>query len=231
MLLDGGLPQSAAKIVASLKALEFDPQQITVIGVSHAHFDHAGGVAALQRLTGARVITSRAALPVLSTGLLDEDDPQFGLSLEESAFPAIAGTVAIDDRAEIMAGDASITAVYTPGHTPGGMTWSWRTCEAKRCLDIVYADSVNSVSAPGFRFSDGTAEQVRQSAAVIAGLDCDILLAPHPSFFGMHDKLERGREAFIDDQACRQYAERMLGLLERRLAEEATTAQQPRFPR
>src|SRR5215210_4899839 len=58
ILLDGALPQSAAVIDAHIRALGFDTEKIRVIGNSHAHYDHAGGIAALQRATGAAVLAS-----------------------------------------------------------------------------------------------------------------------------------------------------------------------------
>ena len=55
-----------------------------------------------------------------------------------------------------------------------------------RCYDIVYADSLTAVSAEGYHFSEGpAANQLIESADAISRLDCDILLSPHPFFFGM----------------------------------------------
>ncbi|MBT8086918.1 MAG: MBL fold metallo-hydrolase, partial [Gammaproteobacteria bacterium] len=51
ILIDGGLPQSASLIDANIRKLGFETRDIKAILLSHAHFDHAGGVAALQRLT------------------------------------------------------------------------------------------------------------------------------------------------------------------------------------
>jgi metallo-beta-lactamase class B len=70
VLIDGGLPQSAALIDANIRELGFDPLQIRAILVSHGHFDHAGGVAALQRLTRANVFTSEKGAATLSSGRL-----------------------------------------------------------------------------------------------------------------------------------------------------------------
>ena len=44
-------------------------------------------------------------------------------------------------------------AHLTPGHTHGGTSWSWRSCEKGRCLDLVYADSQTPISAAEFSFS------------------------------------------------------------------------------
>ena len=56
ILIDGGLSQSAPIIDANIRELGFDPQSIAAILVSHTHYDHVGGVAALQRLSGAPVL-------------------------------------------------------------------------------------------------------------------------------------------------------------------------------
>jgi metallo-beta-lactamase class B len=59
ILIDGDLPQSAPHIEANIRALGFRVKDIKVIVNSHEHFDHVGGIAALQRDSGARVISMR----------------------------------------------------------------------------------------------------------------------------------------------------------------------------
>ena len=225
ILLDGALPQSAPQIAANISALEFNPRDVAAIGVSHAHFDHAGGAAALQRFTGARVLTSPAGVGPLSSGDIPADEPQFAFGKARSSFPAIENLVAVKHKEVVRIGTVELRGLHTPGHTPGGMSWTWQSCEGDRCLDIVYADSVGPVSAPGYRFAAGMDEKIRDSAAIIAGLNCDILLVTHPDLFGLWEKLEQGPAAFVDDQACKTYAAGILRRLERRLDAEA--AQQP----
>ncbi len=223
ILIDGGLPQSAAIIDANIRSAGFDPSQIKAILVSHAHFDHVGGVAALQRLTGAAVYTSVEGAKVLRSGRLESDDPQFQYGPANTSFAAIENVVAIADREVVTIDNVDVTAVYTPGHTPGGVTWSWESCALDTCYDIVYADSLTAVSAEGYRFSDGpAANQLVESAGAIAELDCDILLSPHPFFFGMQDKLEIRDEGnpFVNNVACMIYAESALDWLEQRLRSE-----------
>ena len=60
VLLDGALPQSAALIAANIEALGFELADVRLIVNSHTHFDHAGGIAALQRASGAAVAGQRA---------------------------------------------------------------------------------------------------------------------------------------------------------------------------
>lgn len=223
ILIDGGLPQSAALIDANIRSLGFDPLTIKVILVSHPHFDHAGGVAALQRLTRANVFTSGAGAPVLEGGRLAENDPQYVADSDQGSFPAVTDATVVGDGESVTVGDVSVRAVYTPGHTAGSVTWTWESCALNTCYDVVYADSMSPVSAQGFSFATtGTADQITKSAGIIGDLDCDILLSPHPFFFGMHDKLERRDEGnpFVNSFACTFYAESSLDWLEQRLRAE-----------
>ena len=223
ILIDGGLPQSAAVIDANIKSAGFDPMAISAILVSHPHYDHAGGVAALQRLTGAIVYTSVEGAKVLRSGQLQSDDPQFGYGPANTSFAAIRNVVTVADRDKVSIADVDVTAVYTPGHTPGSVSWTWESCALGTCYDVVYADSLTAVSAQGYHFSAGpAANQIIESAGAIAELNCDILLSPHPFFFGMQDKLEKRDEGnpFVNNVACMMYAESALDWLQQRLDSE-----------
>jgi metallo-beta-lactamase class B len=223
ILIDGALPQSAALIDANIRKLGFDPLNISAILLSHAHFDHAGGIAALQRLSGAAVYSSEAGRAVLISGEVQPDDPQYLQYIDDSGIPAVSNVVAIGDREMVTSGGVDVMAVYTPGHTPGGTSWTWESCALDTCYDLVYADSLTAVSAEGYRFSDGpAANQLIESAGVLSELDCDILLSPHPFFFGMQDKLEKIDEGnpFVNNVACMIYAESALDWLEQRLRSE-----------
>ncbi len=230
ILLDGGLPQSAPLIDANIRKLGFRTEDLRLIVNSHAHFDHAGGIAALARASGATVAASASGARALEQGGPPADDPQFAFGAAANSFPAVKQVQVVADGETLRVGPLAITAHLTPGHTPGSTTWTWRSCEGARCLQIVYADSLNAVSAPGFRFSgDGTRPSIeatfRRSIATVGGLPCDVLLAVHPSFAGMDDKLRRRREQagadpFIDPGACRAYARDAEGRLDQRIAEE-----------
>mgnify|MGYP000308397044 CR=1 FL=1 len=223
VLIDGGLTQSAELIEGNIRSLGFDPLDIKAILVSHAHSDHAGGVNALQRLTRATVYTSERGVAPLSSGRLDADDPQYAYAPGEESFPPVKNVVAIGDGESVAVRSLQVRAIYTPRHTMRSVSWTWESCALGACYDVVYADSLTAVSAPGFSFMDsGMADLMIESAGKIGELDCDILLSPHPFFFGMYDKLERIDEGnpFINQFACTLYAEGALGWLEQRLQAE-----------
>jgi len=229
ILVDGALTQSAPLIAAHILALGFRIEDVKLIVGAHTHYDHAGGFAALQRASGAVVATSVAGARALAQGGPTPDDPQIGFGREANAFPAVKNVRAVKDGETLRVGDTAITAHYTPGHTPGGTTWTWRSCEGARCLDIVYADSLSAVAAPGFKFTGGSGaaslvETFRKSIRTVAELPCDIILAPHPFAVGLDEKLKArtagNADAFVDANACRAYAATAEKGLEARVAEE-----------
>jgi metallo-beta-lactamase class B len=228
VLLDAALPQSAPQIGANIAKLGFATADIELIGNSHTHFDHAGGLAALQRASGAAVAASPRAAEALRAGKPTADDPQF--TIADNGFPPVQNVRVIRDGETLSVGDLRITAHFTPGHTPGGTTWTWESCEGARCVDVVYADSLNAVSADEFRFSStpSLAASFRETLRTVENLPCDILLSPHPGFFDLQGKLQRQEagvvDAFIAPGECRAYAESARARLEKRLADEAAAS-------
>ena len=231
VLIDGGLTQTAPQIAANIAKLGFRLEDVKLIVNSHTHYDHAGGIAALQRASGAQVAASPAAKRALERGGPTEDDPQFGFGPEHNNFPAVSNVRAIADGETLTIGDIRITVHFTPGHTPGGTSWTWQSCERDNCMSMVYADSLNSVSAPGFEFSadEKRVATFEKSIDIVAGLECAILLTPHPELFDLDKKLalrkDKGTDyrAFFDRDACRAYAAGARERLAKRLAEERAT--------
>jgi len=225
ILLDGALPQSAAIIEKNIKSLGFKMKDVKFILNSHAHFDHAGGIAALQKSSGAMVATSAHGAQVLRDGVIGKDDPQYDPA-QDPRIPKIAMVTAVGEGEVVNAGTVAVTAHMTPGHTPGGTSWSWTSCEKGRCLDIVYADSLTAVSTDNFKFTGAYADTLRATIAKVAALKCDIVVSTHPGFTGIADKAASttaSNNTFIDPNGCREYA----AGADRRLDARLATEQQP----
>jgi metallo-beta-lactamase class B len=220
VLVDGDLPESAAKIAASIRAVGFRVEDVKLILASHTHFDHVGGIAELARLSGARVLASKRAAETLRQGKSGPDDPQYGTLFR---FPPWPRTGTFADGEVLRVGPLAVTAHETPGHTPGGASYSFSPCETSRCLNMVYADSLNPVSAPGFQFThsakypDAVADFER-SFATLSTLPCDILVSAHPDASAFWEKHEK--HDFVDPGACRKYVEDARERLRKRIAEE-----------
>lgn len=226
VLIDGGLPQSAPLIAANIESLGYRLSDVRYLLNSHPHWDHAGGLAALQRLTGAPVVSSAAGAEAMRRGNSPPGDAQAGFGEKANAYPPIRRVDVIEDGDVVELGGMRLTMHATPGHADGGTTWTWRSCAGTDCRDLVYADSLGAVSSPGFRFSDHPAQvsQLRASIATVAALPCDLVVSAHPSAVGLFEKLERREtdpQAMFDPQACRDYAAGGTSGLDKRLADEA----------
>ncbi len=227
ILLDGGLEQSAALIDANIRKLGFKTEDVKLIVNSHGHYDHAGGIAALQRASGATVAASPSGADALQRGENTTDDPQYGFGKAENGFPPVKNVKVIKDSEVLTVGNISITAVFTPGHTPGRTTWTWRSCEGSQCLNLVYADSISAVAAPGFKYT-AEPERVnafRRSISRLGELPCDIVVSTHPGATRLDDKIKKraaqkgGPDPFVD-HGCKALAATALKGLEARIAEE-----------
>ncbi len=219
VLIDAGLPASAPHIIENIRSLGFDIADIRMILNSHAHFDHAGGIAAVRSVSGARVIATAASAPTLQLGSTDPSDPQYGLLL---GYPAAGPVEVIEEGQVVGVGLLTLTAHRTPGHTPGGTTWSWRSCEGSRCLDFVYADSLTPVSRDDFRFSDhpSIVADFERGFAVLERLPCDVLITPHPDASDFWSRWAAGIDSLVDPGACARYVAAARERLTSRLASE-----------
>lgn len=222
VLVDGALPQAAPAILANVRALGFDPQDIKFILSTEPHFDHAGGIAALARDTGATVVASARGAEGLRSGRHATDDPQLAYG---GSWPAVTRLRVVRDGEVLKLGKAPITAHATPGHTMGSMSWSWRACAGdggdRSCKAIVFASSLNPVSSDDYRYTAASSTPIVRAFGTtyrrMDGLACDILISAHP------DNAGEGR---YNDKpgACRTYVERSRKALAKRLADEKAEA-------
>jgi metallo-beta-lactamase class B len=212
VLIDGTLEQSASQIAANIRTVGFRIQDVKLILNSHAHYDHAGGIAELQRLSGANIVASKWSAAVLTKGEVPKDDPQYG-ALQPIA--PVAHVRTLHDGEILHLGNLTLTPHATPGHTPGGTSWTWQSCEAARCLNMVYMDSVSAVSADGFKYSQRPAyphmEDFEQSFTFLETTPCDILITPHPEASALWDRLDKRNQGItpdpmIDPSGCKKFA-------------------------
>lgn len=221
VLVDAGTAEAAKIIAANIEALGFKPSDVKGIVISHAHYDHVGGLAELQRLTGAQVYAMRPAQEVLSTGKLARDDPQAGAKMPK--LEKVPHAWVVQDDQLLGVGSLRLRAIATPGHTPGGASWSWDACEGSKCLATVYADSLTAVAAGKYRFSEHpeVVQSLEGSFARVEGLKCELLLTPHPEASGGLARLEQAganADKLKDENACKAYAQKARDNLKQVLA-------------
>lgn len=219
ILIDGGTEKGADLIAENIRFLGFVPTEIRILLHSHEHLDHVGGMARLQQLTGARLLASAPAAEVFRTGAAAAGDPQAGL---HKPFPAARVDRVVKDGEAVRLGNLQLTAIATPGHTAGAMSWRWESCDGGVCRTMVYADSLTPVSRDDYKFSahPEIVAAFRTSIAKVADSRCEILLTPHPSASAMKERMT-GAKPLFDANGCKAYAAKLSRLLDERLANEA----------
>ena len=202
IVIDGAMPGSDKTIEASIKALGFKVSDVKILLNTHAHFDHAAGLAGLKRDTGARMIASAADRKALETGTY--------LGFEEIKaldFDPVKVDQVVKDGEKVSLGGMVLTAHITPGHTAGCTTWTFPVkADGKVRQALLYCSTsvalnrlVNKTRGPQY---PGIVEDYQQSFARLKAMKADIFLAPHNEQFDLDAKRAKlkagGPNPFID---------------------------------
>lgn len=220
VLIDGATAEAAPVIADNIRKLGFQPTDVKYLVSSHEHLDHVGGLSALKDITGARMLARGEARKSLETGISHPTDPQLAIL---PPFAGIKVDQIVRDGETITLGPIRMTVIATPGHAPGGTSWTWKSCKEAVCHQFVFADSLGAVSANAYRFTDHPAyvAVLRATMNRVSKLKpCDILIAPHPAQSRFFERLS-GKEPLVDPAGCANYAKAAMERLDARLAKEA----------
>lgn len=190
ILLDSGFVETVPQIQKNLVQLGFRLEDVKILINSHAHYDHAGGLALLKRLTNAPLMASEADAALLAAG--GKGDPNFG---DRFGYEPVKADRILRDGDKVKLGGVTMVAHLTPGHTKGNTTWTMTVDEDKKRYNVVFA---GSTTAPGYRLVNNPnypqiVEDYRRTFKVLKTLPCDVFLAPHANFFDMLEKSKTNR--------------------------------------
>ncbi len=139
LVIDPG--EEPDRLIEALSALGIT--QVEAILLTHTHFDHIGAVAPLARATGAPVWCPELETHVLANIMDFVPWPGFGPFESYDADHTVKGGETLE-----LAG-LSIEVVFTPGHSPGHVTYAVRDEAALFSGDVLFQDSVGRVDLPG----------------------------------------------------------------------------------
>ncbi len=210
ILLDSGFLETVPQIKQNVAQLGFRMEDVKVLITSHSHADHVGGIALLKQLSGARLMVSEADADMLARG--GKDDPNFG---DRFLFDAVTADRRLRDGDTVQLGDVTMTARLTPGHTKGCTTWTMKVREGSKLYDVIF---FGSTSAPGYKLIGNAGypnivQDYESTFRLLKTLPSDVFLAPHGSFFALHEKRKRLTEGapqnpFVDKQEFKRFVER-----------------------
>jgi metallo-beta-lactamase class B len=227
ILLDTGYLDSVPLVEAGVERLGFRVEDIKVILASHAHADHAGGVAHFRGRSKARFIANPAEVELFSRG--GKGDFAFGDSF---AFPPVtAPDGLLADKGQVELGGVAITVHFTPGHTKGCVSYAMKVNEGDKSYEVVIPCSL---TAPGYKLSDNRKyprimEDFEASIARLRSLKCDVFLGGHSWDFGLKQKSEAlkndpSRNPFVDPEGYRLWLDKSEHALREQLEKERASS-------
>jgi metallo-beta-lactamase class B len=137
VLIDGTVAENAPMIEANIRKLGFRIEDVKILLNSHAHNDHAGGLAQLKTDTGAALWASPGDRWALEHGRPRGDNP-----INQIPWPAVKVDRPLHDGEVIHLGPIALNTVFTPGHTPGCTSWTLETLEGGQTYHVLFPCSV-----------------------------------------------------------------------------------------
>jgi enterochelin esterase family protein len=209
ILINSDLETSVPLIRASVEKLGFKFNDIRILLISHAHWDHDGGSAEIKRLTGATYMVMDGDVSVVESG--GKTDFQYG-NRPASLYPPTKVDRVLHDDDEVKLGGVTLVAHLTPGHTKGCTTWTMKVEDAGKLQDVVIIGSPNvndGYKLVGNSSYPEIASDYERTFQVLKSLPVDFFLGAHGDYFGLETKYARLKEGgvspFIDPAGYKRY--------------------------
>ncbi len=224
ILINSNLEKSVPAIRESVEKLGFKFSDTKILLISHAHWDHCSGSAAIKELTGAKYMVMDADVPEIEAG--GKGNFQYGDVVTSRYQPTKVDRV-LHDGDEVKLGGTVLVAHLTPGHTKGTTTWTMKVADGGKSYNVVIVGSPN-VNA-GYQLVNNKlypqiASDYERMFRVLKSLPCDVFLGAHGNYYGMEAKYalmkEGGANPFIDPEGYKSY------IAEREQAFQAELAKQ-----
>jgi metallo-beta-lactamase class B len=200
ILINTGMPDSAALIHNNIQSLGFRLEDVKVLLTNQAHYDHVSAMAELKERSGAQLWAIAADAKLLEDG--GYSDALFG---GRETFRPVTVDRIISDGDVVSVGATTLTVHGHAGHTPGSVSYSMQVRENGRDYNVLIAN-MGSIN-PGTRFyADETYPGIREDYANTfkrqKAMSVDIWVAAHASQYGLHDKFKPGQpygaDTFVD---------------------------------
>ena len=209
ILINSNLDNTVPMIKASVEKLGFRFNDVKILLISHAHWDHCAGSFRVKELTGAKYMVMDADVPEIEAG--GKGNFQYG-NTASSLYKPVKVDRVLHDGDEVKLGDAVLTARLTPGHTKGCTTWTMKATDRGKPYNVVIVGSPN-VNA-GYKLVNNKlypqiADDYERGFRVLKAHACDVFLGAHGEYYELDKKYPRLKEGqpnpFIDPEGYKAY--------------------------
>jgi len=225
ILLDSGYQHSLYLVLENMRELGLNPKDIKYIVHTHGHIDHCGATKALVEMTGAKTFLGEPDKDYIN-GVLDLSWAK-ELDLEMEFFQP---DVLINDGDTITLGNTTLTAIATPGHTPGAMSYLFNVYNGDRTLVAgIHGGAGLNTLKKAFLDAYGLSYDCRtdyfNSMERLKKLKVDIYLGNHVGQNQTPQKYEKliagDPDAFVDPNGWAEFAEQCKKNLQALLEQES----------
>jgi metallo-beta-lactamase class B len=224
ILINTGLGDSAPLIRKSVESLGFKIADVRILLTTHAHGDHVAAMAALKKMTGARLLVHEGDAGIMEDGGMS--DFRFGGS--KPSFEPAHVDQRLKDGDDIRMGSAVLRLHHHPGHTRGASSFTLTVREGGRDYRVLIANmpSINpGVKLSGMPGYPTIGADYARTFERLKAIDFDIWLASHASQFGLHMKAPAGTPydpaRFVDPAGYRAALDRLERLYREQVAAES----------
>jgi hydroxyacylglutathione hydrolase len=182
VLVDTGMPGDSEKIIDKISSTGVDPKDISLILLTHCHWDHCGSASGLKKMTGAKVAIHELNADALMHGTNEEIKPygpkgkltnlMIRLFLSDRSFDGLVPDILIDDEMNLQEFGVKGRAIFTPGHTPGSISLILESSE------VIIGDLVHRTPFKGPLFASDIS-QSRKSFERIMSFDPKKIYVSH----------------------------------------------------
>lgn len=190
ILIDATMHNQVYLLFESIRKLGFDPKDIKLLLLSHAHYDHCGGIRPIIEYTGAKVYMGKEDAYFLT----ERPDLIF---VEGYSFGTFQADHYYDDATPVKLGNMTIHTMHTPGHTPGTTSFFFEDQDGNgnsyRC-GLHGGIGLNTL-ADGLMQESGWPLSMREdflhSLIKLSAMEIDITLGSHPAQVHMLEKVDK----------------------------------------
>ena len=209
ILINSNLEESVPLLRASIEKLGFKYNDLKILLISHAHWDHNAGSALIKKQTGAKYMVMAEDVSAVESG--GQTDFNYGND-KGTYYPRTTVDRTLRDKDEVKLGDAVLVAHLTAGHTKGCTTWTMKVRDGGTPYDAVIVCSPNV--NPGYRLVNnaaypGIADDYARMFRTLTSLPCDLFLGAHGSYYDLEAKYGRMQKgdasAFVDPAGYKKF--------------------------